>query len=112
MPELTEQEFQEYLNLRSLYSREKMLESVRSVRCLRDDIDQPIRNCVAYLALLGCNPVWSCCGFDYIGQPIHKSHEYGSSGFCLTDNEQTRRLSESLETADMPYQKYMNKWKI
>lgn len=47
------------------------------------------------LALLGCNPYFSCCGFDYYGQPIHKSHSYGELYFGMeTNTENNTVLSE------------------
>src|SRR3990167_575278 len=73
--------------LRSIYKRERILKSVKSITRLEDDIDEPLKTCVMALALLGCEPVWSCCGFDYAGQPIHKSHEHGRCGIRLRDNE-------------------------
>ena len=45
-------------------------------------------------ALLGCSPLWSCCGFDYHGQPIHKFHQYGRIYFILRDSIRTKRLWE------------------
>jgi len=70
------------------YDRLKLLEfterrvivqrSMTDVLTLEDDIDKPIRNIVAMINLLGCRTIWSCCGFDYAGQPEHKFHEYGA----------------------------------
>lgn len=37
-------------------------------------IDDPIKKCVVGMALLGFTPIFSCCGFNYIGERIAKSH--------------------------------------
>jgi len=47
-------------------------------------------------ALLGCTPLWSCCGFDYDGQPMHKTHEYGNMYIRLLYNEQYRKIAQKL----------------
>lgn len=44
---------------------------------LRDNIDEPIRRCIAGMALLGFKTVFSCCGFNYKGQPKDRSHLIG-----------------------------------
>lgn len=62
------------------------MESAKSITKLEDDIDKPIRKCVAMLALLGLQPVWSCCGFNYDGQPIHKDHTYGNAYISIIDD--------------------------
>jgi hypothetical protein len=59
---------------------------------LEDDIDDPIKNCVAMFALLGCQPFYSCCGFDYNKQPFHKSHQYGRPYIILADTERTAEV--------------------
>lgn len=41
---------------------------------LYDHIDAPIRKAVAGMNLLGFKTHFSCCGFDYEGQPDFKSH--------------------------------------
>ena len=83
MPEISELELEEFRLLRKRYGQDAIRESIRSLVCVRDDIDEPIRKCVAAFALLGCQPIWSCCGFDYKGQPLHKSHRYGRIFFIL-----------------------------
>ena len=45
---------------------------------LEDQIDLPIKNCVAMLNLLGIETWWACCGFDYKDQPKWKDHVYGN----------------------------------
>lgn len=91
----TEQE--ELAFYRRIYKRERILESIRSLRHVGDDIDEPIKNCVMALALLGCEPVWSCCGFDYDGQPLHKSHQYGASGVVCYETPRVEWLSREFE---------------
>ena len=88
MPNITDDELVEYRELRGFYLNEKfreIQESVNSIANLEDDIDVPIKKCVAMFALLGCKPQFSCCGFNYIGQPIHKCHQYGRIVFLLGD---------------------------
>lgn len=41
---------------------------------LEDHIDAPIKKAVAGLALLGLNPVMSCCGFSYENESVPKTH--------------------------------------
>jgi hypothetical protein len=41
---------------------------------LEDHIDEPIKKCVAGMALLGFNPIMSCCGFNYKGEKVPKKH--------------------------------------
>lgn len=74
---ITNEEYEEYKMLKKWAKREKVFKSAKDVKNLEDDIDTPIKNCVAMMALLGCKPMYSCCGFDYNGQLFHKSHQYG-----------------------------------
>jgi|SRR3972149_3316108 len=85
-------QWNEYQNLKI----QRNFESVRNVEYLKDDIDLPIRSIVAMLALLKCKPIFSCCGFDYDGQPIHKSHEYGCVYFMMEANQYTYDLVNKL----------------
>jgi hypothetical protein len=71
------------------------------MKMLENDIDVPIRTIVGMFALLGCKPLFSCCGFDYSGQPIHKTHEYGNAYVMLSDNDNTRKAIEVL--SDMKF---------
>lgn len=41
---------------------------------LEEHIDEPIKKCVVGLALLGYDPIFSCCGFSYKGEKIKKDH--------------------------------------
>lgn len=41
---------------------------------LEDHIDAPIKKAVAGLALLGFNPIMSCCGFSYDNEAVPKTH--------------------------------------
>ncbi len=83
MPKITDAEYEEYLYLKDAAERLEIFDSLGQITELEDDIDKPIKRCVAALALLGCEPSWSCCGFDYIGQPLHKHHQYGRIYFIL-----------------------------
>jgi len=88
MVEITDAEWEELQALRLHHRRQLELEAVEGLT-LEADIDLPIRRCVAAFALLGCEPTWSCCGFDYVGQPIHKWHQYGRTFFILGGNSRT-----------------------
>lgn len=74
---ITKEQYEEYVNLKRWAKREEVFKSAKDIKNLEDDIDEPIKLCVAMLALLGCEPVYCCCGFDYDGQPYHKAHQYG-----------------------------------
>jgi hypothetical protein len=108
---ITPAEYAEFQHLRLLYKLESKLESVRQLRNLEQDIDAPIRSVVAMLALLGCEPIWSCCGFDYAEQPYHKSHQYGKSYIAMNDNEAIRVLTPVILEA-MPFQDKYTIWTI
>ncbi|MBT4586155.1 hypothetical protein HN960_05150 [Candidatus Peregrinibacteria bacterium] len=92
---ISKEEYAEYQTLlkksKYIYSRD----SAKSIKSLEDDIDLPIKDCVAMLALIGCEPVFSCCGFDYDGQPLHKSHQLGYPYVRLTDNLYSEALLTS-----------------
>ena len=83
---ISKENYEEYQQLKEWYEKEEIKRSARETNRLEDDIDYPIRNCVAMLALLGCEPTFSCCGFDYEGQPIHKSHQYGEPYIRMKNN--------------------------
>lgn len=86
---ISEEQYEEYQSLKKWAEKEKVFQSAKQITKLEDDIDFPIKKCVAMLALLGCKPLYSCCGFDYEGQPYHKSHQYGRPYFILTASEST-----------------------
>ena len=93
---ISDEDYKEYRTLQHNALFQQKLESVREMKNLRDDIDVPIRKLVAMFALLGCTPLWSCCGFDYDGQPMHKTHEYGNIYIRLLYNEQYRKIAQKL----------------
>lgn len=93
---ISDKDYNEYRILQHNALFQQKLESVRGMKNLKNDIDVPIRNLVAMFALLGCNPLWSCCGFDYDGQPLHKTHEYGNTYIRLLNNEQSRKIANIL----------------
>jgi hypothetical protein len=64
----------------------------------KDDIDKPMLRTVIGLALLGCEPMWSCCGYDYLGQPIHKRHVFGLLYICCRKN-----LASEIVLPKLPY---------
>ena len=104
MPQISDEEYAEFELLRERGRFEAVRASVLSVETLEEDVDEPLRLCVAMLALLGCEPMWSCCGFDYFGQPLHKSHQYGLCGIVMRDNENSRCAAE--EIPNIPYREY------
>lgn len=91
MKEITEKQYEEYRNLKRWAKREKVWTSANSIQYLEDDVDAPIKKCVAMCALLGLEPLFSCCGFDYHGQPYHKSHQYGEPYIMLQENETSKQ---------------------
>lgn len=80
------------------------LSSAKKIKRLEDDIDEPIKRCVAMLALLQCEPKFSCCGFDYDGQPIHKSHQYGNPYITCHKNKFSEHILKLVSENNM--------WKI
>jgi len=95
---ISDEDYKEYRTLQDHAIREHKLNSIRGMNNLKHDVDAPIRRLVAMFALLGCEPLWSCCGFDYEGQPIHKTHEYGNSFVVLRDTERSQALVEALKS--------------
>lgn len=96
MKSITDEEYDEFLRLQKIFSKQTILDSAKSITKLEDDIDAPIKKCVAMFALLECVPIYSCCGFDYDGQPIHKSHQYGRPYLILTVNPATTAFLDFL----------------
>jgi hypothetical protein len=54
---------------------------------LKDDIDLPLVNTIAYLNLLGVKTLWCCCGYNYKDQPTHKSHQLGQVNISMEASE-------------------------
>jgi len=97
MVEITQQEYEQYqafLNNDLFY---KKMESVKSAGSLERDIDAPIKNIVAMLALAGFEPIFSCCGFNYAGQPMHKTHNYGMVYVQMKANGRNLRFIEKAQ---------------
>lgn len=61
-------------------------EAPPTTKRLEDEIDRPLKRCIALLNLLGLKTRWCCCGFDYKGQPDHKSHTYNNLQIFIEDN--------------------------
>lgn len=93
---ISDEDYNEYRILQHNALFQQKLESVRGMKNLKDDIDTPIRKLVAMFALLGCETRWSCCGFDYDGQPMHKTHEYGDSFIRLVDSKRALEVMATL----------------
>ena len=93
---ISDEDYNEYRVLQHNALFQQKLESIRGLKNLKDDIDIPIRKLVVMFALLGCKPLWSCCGFDYDGQPMHKTHEYGNAYIRLLNNKQSCKVADRL----------------
>lgn len=91
MKTITDKQYKEYADLKRWAKKQKVWESAEKIQYLEDDVDAPIKKCVAMLALLGLEPLFSCCGFDYRGQPYHKSHQYGEAYIMVKDNDTSQR---------------------
>lgn len=89
---ISDDEYKEYMILRQTDLYQKKIASAKAQDTLENDIDLPIRRLVAMFALLGCDVRWSCCGFDYEGQPLHKSHEYGNLYLVFETNERLKTI--------------------
>ena len=87
-------EYQEYQDLKNWAKKEKVWKSAQDTTELEDDIDLPIKYCVGAATLLGWQPSFSCCGFDYQGQPYHKYHQYDRPYLTLAMNPITKPLVE------------------
>lgn len=98
---ISDEDYKEYMTLQHNVIFQQKLDSIRGLKYLKEDIDIPMRRLVAMFALLDCEPLWSCCGFDYDGQPIHKTHEYGNTYIALKDTQRTRSVMKIL---------YAGKW--
>ncbi len=104
---VTDEQFDEYLSLKSKY----ILDSAHAVTRLENDIDAPIKRTVALLALLGCEPVWSCCGYDYHGQPVHKNHKpYGTCWVRMKENESSLWLVDEVKSNPPEYNDIFRMW--
>ena len=93
---ISDDEYKLLLAVKHNMLREQKLDSVQSMGMLENDIDVPIKKLVALFALLGCNPLFSCCGFDYAGQPIHKTHEYGNAFIIFEENKASANIFREL----------------
>jgi hypothetical protein len=93
---ISDAEYSEYqIFLRNSIHQQK-LDSVRGMKKLENDIDVPMKKLVALFSLLGCVPMWSCCGFDYDGQPIHKTHEYGAAYIAFKFSDKSSNVIQRL----------------
>ena len=106
---ISDRSYREYQLLKAHYDRDTIAKSIGSVTNLEQDVDEPIKTCVMGFSLLGCNPIWSCCGFDYDGQPIHKRHRYGCEYFILEYNLRTSSILERFNQSITPFKEH---WKM
>lgn len=93
---ISDEDYKEYRILQHNAIFQQKLISIKELQNLKNDIDAPIRKLVAMFALLGCEPMWSCCGFDYDGQPMHKTHEYGDVYIILKNSLRVIEILEVL----------------
>lgn len=93
---ISDEAYKEYRILQNTAIFQQKLDSVRGMVNLKNDIDIPMRKLVAMFALLECSPMWSCCGFDYDRQPMHKTHEYGNTYLALQYTMRTRSILKIL----------------
>jgi len=98
MPNISKNEYEEFKKFRHKQELKKIWESQESIVNLEDDIDLPIRNLVAMFALCGCSPIYSCCGFDYKGQPYHKSHQYGEPYIMFSITEASKTILGGIQS--------------
>lgn len=112
MPEISDQEYSEYTLMKNYYGRNAIQESINSITGLEQDIDLPIKRCVIMLSLLGLETMWSCCGFDYIGQPIHKFHQYDLTSFVIRYSPRAVWFRDVVEQRGMDFMNYANGWRI
>lgn len=103
MVTISDEDYAELEFLRRQYGRDAIGRSIKSITRLVDDTDSPIRECVAALALLGCEPLWSCCGYDYEGQPIHKDHAYGTPYVAVAKNDRSMFVHRILGQTPFPF---------
>lgn len=112
MPEISDQEYNEYVLLKKHYGKNAIQDSINSITSLEFDIDVPIKRCVMMLSLLGLETMWSCCGFDYAGQPIHKSHQYDLTSFVIRYSDRSVWLRDMIDQRGMDFINYHNGWRI
>lgn len=74
---------------------------------LENHIDDPIKKCVAGMALLGFVPIFSCCGFRYKGERIRKDH-FLNKPYIYIDHT---KLNEKLKSLLLDIC-IKSKWKI
>jgi hypothetical protein len=96
MISIPQEDYDRYKRLELLDRRTHVQAAQDAVLNLEDDIDQPLKNVVAMINLMGVQTIWSCCGFDYSGQPEHKFHEYGSVYIRMHFNEASYGLVYNL----------------
>jgi hypothetical protein len=109
---ISDDDYKEFMILQSNAVFQQKLRSVEGMNTLENDIDKPIKRLVAMFALLDCKPLWSCCGFDYPEQPMHKTHEYGASFIAFRKNDAVERVITILQAANyvVDLESKTNKW--
>ena len=89
---ISDTEYKQYQSFLNNYKFSKKINSVKETKFLEYDIDEPIRNIIAMFALLRCKPLFSCCGFNYQGQPMHKTHRFGSVYIQLEYDDNIKKV--------------------
>lgn len=95
MKTITEKQYRQFQDLKRWAKKERVFQSADSVKKLEDDVDLPIKKCVAMFNLLRIPTLFSCCGFDYKGQPYHKRHQYGDPYIIVQENVNTSNWMEN-----------------
>ena len=75
---------------------QKMVKSRDSVLSLEDDIDLPMKKVIAMLSLLDITTFFTCCGFNYNGQLMHKEHVYGNWQVLMLADTKCMMLTKEL----------------
>ena len=109
---ISNEDYELFMNLKSKAQNIYTMSSAKDIKNLEDDIDLPIKRCVAMLALLGCEPTFSCCGFDYDGQPIHKSHQKGFPYIRIKKNDISNPLAKLDLKGDWRFRDMGNEWAL
>jgi len=93
---ISDVDYSEYRILQHNLIHQQKLDSAKGMKKLENDIDVPMKKLIALFALLGCSPMWSCCGFDYDEQPIHKTHEYGAVFVAFKPTPKTANVLDTM----------------
>lgn len=74
---------------------------------LENHIDEPIKKCVAGMALLGFKPMMSCCGFSYKDEKVQKKHL--QKAYIYLDY---KHLMENMKAGHLFHLANISRWKM